>query len=1081
MTDNGGGRGSGAADSWFKPTENRYRTQSEYQDPLEEENEDATVFPDSGGYAGLSSSRPPMVEPYPEALGGPPPAAPPSTPSISYPGASQAAFQPLTRVPGEYDDDNPSQDAGEREFPGVAASAQVPLPPDESGRTGDEVWGRDSWARPDSRAQAGSEGAEPAADDTPWGSAEPSGTTDFSWDAPEGAPANPATAEADAGAWNPGRPEEAGSAWNTAPGADEGAPWAALDAPLNDVRGADAPWSASGAPAAGESPWAAPDGAVPDVDAGSRGPDRSEDAETWTPSPSADDAPWGAAGPAESGADWSPQTAPDAGLDADAPWGAPAPVSDAAPEADAPWGGAASSGTSDVSWEAPVGADPSLDGPVGPDAGAWPPAQPADDAPWTPAAADDTPWGASAPVGDPTPGAGAPWGAPAETGGDWGPHPAPEEGLGADAPWGAPDGAVPDVDAGSRGPDRSEDAETWTPSPSADDAPWGGAVSSGTSDVSWEAPVGADPSLDGPVRPDEEAWTPAHPSDDAPWGAPAPAPDPGPDADVPWGGAASSGTSDVSWEAPVGADPSLDGPLAPDTGAWTPGEPAGDAPWDPPSRADDAPWGAAAPAESGTGWTPEADPGTGLGADPTLDGPVAPDASGWNQERPADDAPWGSPDGAMSTGAGQDDGSWNPGQPEDTDGWTPVPTAEDTPWGTAAVGPDAPEAGGWSPERPEGTEGWSPAPAAEDPFRGPSRDWDHDELGSRSWGDERRSDLRDEGTEGLESWAPAREGDDAWAPPADPEPWNGDRYADELSPEAPDPGPGASGNTWAFGRDDMRLPDVVREAEQRRREAAGGPEYQDWGGGPEAPADPLAAIADMQARAAEPGARGYDEPAARYDEGATQMFDAPAYDAPAYEAPGYDDPAYDAPGHDEPAHDGPHGGGATQMFDAYDEDDQGEYDAPVAQGAPSDVVPQELRDESEYDDGFTPADYGMPARPEPRKRRKDPIADDFPGFGDRPLGGEAGDAYPGYDSIDYLADTERGAVVTLWLGLASLLPGIGLITAVLALVVTGPRAKRAIRGSNGQLDGLGFITTGTVFAVVGILVTVASALVFFLL
>ncbi|WP_040689129.1 hypothetical protein, partial [Nocardiopsis lucentensis] len=99
---------------------------------------------------------------------------------------------------------------------------------------------------------------------------------------------------------------------------------------------------------------------------------------------------------------------------------------------------------------------------------------------------------------------------------------------------------------------------------------------------------------------------------------------------------------------------------------------------------------------------------------------------------------------------------------------------------------------------------------------------------------------------------------------------------------------------------------------------------------------------------------------------------------------------------------------------------------------------------------------------------------DFPGFDDRPPGGEVGDAYPGYDSIEYLADTDRGALVTLWLGLASLLPGIGLATAAVALFVTGPKARRAIRGSNGQLDGLGLITTGTVFAVIGILVTVIS-------
>ncbi|KOX17862.1 hypothetical protein ADL05_08295 [Nocardiopsis sp. NRRL B-16309] len=617
--------------------------------------------------------------------------------------------------------------------------------------------------------------------------------------------------------------------------------------------------------------------------------------------------------------------------------------------------------------------------------------------------------------------------------------------------------------------------------------------------------MGADPSLDGPVASDAGAWTPERPADDAPWGAPDGAtlnPDSagsGPDADSrgpardedsdAWSPAAPADDayrggperprgSGLSWDAPVGADPILDGPVASDAGAWTPERPA-----------DDAPWGAP------------------VGADPILDGPVGSDAGAWTPGDPAVDTRWGAPDGAIvDAAAGRDDDAWDPARPEDTDGWTPVPAADDLP-------------------------------------RGSARDWEHDELGSRSWGDERRPDPRDEGTEGLESWAPAREGEDAWASSADPEPWTGDRYADELSPQAPPPGPAASGNTWAFDRDDLRLPDVVREAEQRRRETASGPEYQDWGGGSESPADPLAAIADLQSRAQESGAHGYDEPVG-YDDGATRMFDAPAYDAPGrdesgydapgydapeygasgyddpgydgpreagatqmfdapaydaprrdesghdapeydapgYDSPGYDAPEYDAPGYDDPGYDGPREGGATQMFDAYAEDDG--YDGPVPQGAPSDVAPLDRRDESEpeseYEDGFTPADYGMPARPEPRKRRKDPIADDFPGFGDRPLGGEAGDAYPGYDSIDHLADTERGALVTLWLGLASLLPGIGLVTAVLALAVTGPKAKRAIRGSHGQLDGLGLITAGTVLAVVGILVTVVSALVFFL-
>lgn len=132
-------------------------------------------------------------------------------------------------------------------------------------------------------------------------------------------------------------------------------------------------------------------------------------------------------------------------------------------------------------------------------------------------------------------------------------------------------------------------------------------------------------------------------------------------------------------------------------------------------------------------------------------------------------------------------------------------------------------------------------------------------------------------------------------------------------------------------------------------------------------------------------------------------------------------------------------------------------------------------EESEYDDGFTPADYGMTDRPRTTRRRRDRIVEeDFPGFEDRPLGGEAGDSYPGYDSVDFLADTDPGAVQTLWLGAASLIPFVGVITAILALFVTGPKAKKAIRGSRGALDGLGLITTGTVFAVVGIVVTVIS-------
>ena len=76
--------------------------------------------------------------------------------------------------------------------------------------------------------------------------------------------------------------------------------------------------------------------------------------------------------------------------------------------------------------------------------------------------------------------------------------------------------------------------------------------------------------------------------------------------------------------------------------------------------------------------------------------------------------------------------------------------------------------------------------------------------------------------------------------------------------------------------------------------------------------------------------------------------------------------------------------------------------------------------------------------------------------------------------MDFLADTEPGANLTLWLGAASLIPFAGVITALLALLVTGPKAKREIRESRGELDGHGRVMAGTVLAVIGIMVTVIS-------
>ncbi|MEU3306849.1 hypothetical protein [Nocardiopsis sp. NPDC006832] len=437
----------------------------------------------------------------------------------------------------------------------------------------------------------------------------------------------------------------------------------------------------------------------------------------------------------------------------------------------------------------------------------------------------------------------------------------------------------------------------------------------------------------------------------------------------------------------------------------------------------------------------------------------------------------------------------------------------------------------------------------------------------------------------------------------------GERYTepyDELSAPsrysmpADDGGLGTgSGNTWAFDRDDPRLPDVVRDAERRRRGESGfeptgldevgtegdnGPDTGALSAAVPSSEDPLAAIANMQSRAKareteEPGGYGPDpveEPSwSRGADNATRMFGSPAYDEeplgygtgtgpamphdelgfdgrglddygtagarsidrapeapaggdrniggydePAYYDRGYADQGYIDQGHREPGYPEQGFGDRAYQEQAYEDrayGDQGYDDrvrdelgfddrpTPPVAGLPSDLAspfgshPQGPADawsdapddgpepryeaaeeqvaeegDPEYEDGFTPADYGMTERPRSSRRRRDRIVEDFPGFEDRPLGGEAGDSYPGYDSVDFLADTDPGAMRTLWLGVASLIPFLGVITAILALFVTGPRAKKEIRGSRGTLDGLGLITTGTVFAVAGIVVTVIS-------
>ncbi|WDZ91651.1 hypothetical protein [Nocardiopsis sp. HUAS JQ3] len=987
MTDNGGERrDSDAEDSWFKPSENRYRTQSDYQDPLESEGTADTVFPDSGGYAGLSSSRPAMVEPYPEALGGPPP---PASHGISYPGAGSAAYQPLTRVPGE---------AEEPSLPSVAASAQVPLPSE----------------RDTDRPEAWSDGPRtqefPALDDR---------------DAP------------DAGQL---RDEP-----SSAPGSAAEQPWAP-GAPVDEDRGAPS-WDAPSPGASGQ-PWdEAPSSGVSGGQPWNEAPSSGASGQPW------DDAPPSAA---SGGQPWD--EAPSSGVSGGQPW-EDAPVADRRDPLD--------DGLGTASWDVPA-----------------PAARPWEDDTRSPSS-----WDAEVPAGGDDRGASAPWSDSPGTGGS-------VESGSADGsrPWDTPSSSAlgqPWDDAPARARDTSDDGlgpASWeTPSSAASGGqPWDEAPSSGVSGGQpWEdAPVAdrRDPLDDGlgtaswdvpapAARPwEDETRSPSSwdadasgsggPVEDArPWdtgSADAPGAWNADRGAQPWEDAPAGGTRDplddglgpASWESPAaGASGQPWDDNAPGRGRDAADDGLGPASWETrPSSATDQPWGPDPVGDRGP-WTAD------RGGRPWEDDTRA--SSGWD-----DDAPDRERGQASWTDVpGPDGGSWDDGAPADR-----------------LLDDRAPRHG--TGER--AAEAWDDRPYGDDPLGGDrarGRSWDDDELG----GDFGGADSAPAGADAPDAWAPSGRTDDR--PGAGSGGSWGDGYGDELSPSGLGSG---SGNTWAFDRNDPRLPDVVREAEQRRRESSSGrAETVDWGGpdtGELSAAvpgadDPLGAIADMQSRARSREQDPLEDPG-----GATQMFDARAL---AGEGGWADD--------DEYRRDDRRGDGEAD-YDRYDDDPDGpEYDQEGPEygrdgdadlpepeyGYDDDPEPhgdeRRDRDDSEYEDGFTPADYGMPAAPAGRsRRRKDPIAEEFPGFGDRPLGGEAGDAYPGYDSIDFLADTERGATLTLWLGVASLLPGVGLVTAVLALLVTGPKAKRAIRESRGQLDGLGLITTGTVFAVVGILVTVIS-------
>ncbi|MFC4563493.1 hypothetical protein ACFO4E_16630 [Nocardiopsis mangrovi] len=192
------------------------------------------------------------------------------------------------------------------------------------------------------------------------------------------------------------------------------------------------------------------------------------------------------------------------------------------------------------------------------------------------------------------------------------------------------------------------------------------------------------------------------------------------------------------------------------------------------------------------------------------------------------------------------------------------------------------------------------------------------------------------------------------------------------------------------------------------------------------------------------GYGGPDDGYGRPDDGYGRPEDGYGRPADGYGRPedGYDAPAdgYDAPGN---GHGGPEQG----------------YGGPGHGGDPG------------YDG---PSGPQAPAG-QRNRRGRDAVSDEFPGF-DGPPGGDSGGDYPGYDNVDYWGpENAPGASATLWLGIAGFVPLIGLFTAIAALVV-GSGARRAIRRSNGELEGGNLVTIGTVLACISLGLTVVGAI-----
>ncbi|MFC3517785.1 hypothetical protein ACFONH_00415 [Streptomonospora nanhaiensis] len=1094
-------------ESWFRPSGDRHRSQAQYQETFSDSAESGDpgrgapggpapeasrqepgapgeparprpTFPNSGGYPGLSGERPGMAEPYPSALGdlggsplappGPPAGDPPSpirpyaapAPQADRPAPAEAAYDLGTTGPAAPGEAGPRPGTP---APGPAAGA------DPGRDLGDPAGG---YARP---AGGGRPGGEPGSPLSALGG----GTGGYPGfgstvrgrpdQAPQ-APAGPAESlwPGQDGAGAPGRPAE------QRPAADDGpdtAPFAGTGRPApgdTDPR----PWGGPAAPGeAGPRPWGTPaadterpsfgDRPVPGAPAerfgAGEGPAFGERTDPGAPArewsapagPAAGDPlstdPLSGGRAADSAAPWDttrPGAAPAASDPAGAPGERPSYGAD-------PLGGSTSAGPADDAWRRPTDTDrggerdhradtPGYADPLGGPAGA-PGERPSYGAdPLGGREGSDTPadrWG------EPRPDRyGAPSGA-AEPGRHDDPAPRSATDSGAGAPWGGGDPLAPE----SR-QERRESADPLGADP-------GRAAEWGTGQ--WE--TGARPAADlGAPAGGAERGDGYDDELSRPYSSRIPADD-----DL---GATSPGYRQSS--APAGT-PAANGPPAGDTGADR--------------RADD-------PARADTGLGGDLGTGSGNTWAFSRDDERLPEhirqAAAEAQRKRRD----GSPEHTTQVFRSGGDTPGTPGGRPDTGPrpGTPVTDLGDDP--LAAIAAQQARARSDDPEPPASAAdpGWGGDP-------GPGT------QAVPAVADELGPDLR-------ESRRGERPGEDPGAPrwsereprPADeggPSTQAMPAVADELGPDLRDeprrdPLGGDRGAPWA-----AEDPAARRDPGGYGAEPGGGYDRESadragdpFGAAPEpygsAAGDPAAAAPGDRTQAFPPG--GFTG-APGTDHGRGEPAD-PWRREPEAPSPYLDGGAEYPRGHRE----GGEFGGAPQGYADTPYGDRRE--APEPGGAPYGTRHQEPY-AGEYGDRHhgrhgeygeaeghpdTRDDRGGRGADAPTRRGRsgrDPVADDFPGFDDRPPGAAAGDAYPGYDNIDYWPETAPGAAATLWLGIIGLVPVIGLFTAIAALV-TGPRARRAIQRSNGELEGLNLVRGGTITAWVGIALFVVEAVVF---